>query len=798
MNILCMMHGYTVGSGSRKIFEKHRTSLLTNFYIMKKFLLMMLAVVFCMPALFANEVYFYFQDGEEDDFELEYPSAFVSIWDTTDEEMVSVPEDMAFMSYQFTGAKTLRISPSDFDYELVVEVQGDLDTYMLDKEETEWYLTLLPDADGLEIYVRVYLEGTAPGGGDTSNVSLNFNIQAADGSNIANPGDGVNISYFDMKAFQNVDVDINDDFASASVAPGTSVSIKPAEGYKITDVMTYLEGTVSISEPGEGDTEWIVAVDYSPASDFAALFVTVDKADGPGEEPDPNKATITQIEPLQWMISWDAYRFIGSLDTEYDGEYAILTDSNNKSITLKSNNHDQENPNIFFNDYSNFFTVNLEGLNLPNGTYQLTIPDKYVWMHTPGTEDGAISEAQYFDLVVGRTPTVTNTPRFTELNGNQFFISWENVTTLAEGTTKGAYMENIMTGEKYDMHFLEDYMYSKANLRIAYDYMLSVNLTNNYEDLPDGAYALYIPANYVKFNGTNRGNEAIEGYTFSYLKAWDDGAVNWNGPTSEGVITATWADATAIQLNKDYAGDGEKINGITVWDSTNKQFTIGSDNVSVSGNVLSININGYDFAKGECHLLVPQYYLFVTVDGVTDYNYDNSYYFGEKEGPVLPDVPQYDGEATWNIRSGASVNEGDLIEVGWSNYKLSFIEGADPVTVRSDLTGVLDLDYGTEVYLSEDNTRIIINLAGLPNALYTFMQVPEACVYIDVDGTTYFNTATSMQNINFSGIDGVVAEDGFYRVFNLQGILILETENLQDLNTLAKGIYIVNGKKIVR
>lgn len=48
-----------------------------------------------------------------------------------------------------------------------------------------------------------------------------------------------------------------------------------------------------------------------------------------------------------------------------------------------------------------------------------------------------------------------------------------------------------------------------------------------------------------------------------------------------------------------------------------------------------------------------------------------------------------------------------------------------------------------------------------------------------------------------SGVDTIVAQpaETTFRVFNLQGIQMMTTDNLADINTLAPGLYIANGKK---
>lgn len=53
--------------------------------------------------------------------------------------------------------------------------------------------------------------------------------------------------------------------------------------------------------------------------------------------------------------------------------------------------------------------------------------------------------------------------------------------------------------------------------------------------------------------------------------------------------------------------------------------------------------------------------------------------------------------------------------------------------------------------------------------------------------------------LNFAGVESIVAEpqDGIYRVYNLQGVKVLETKDASLINNLGKGLYIINGKKIL-
>lgn len=526
--------------------------------------------------------------------------------------------------------------------------------------------------------------------------------------------------------------------------------------------------------------------------------------EGPGVDSDqPGEgrsqyAVITQIEKLQWKVSWEDYDIVNSTDSEFNGQYAVLTSSTGKRTTLVSNLHGNNNANIIFPDYGNYFTVNLEGLGLADGTYTLSIPYDYVRLVVYGVSTEA-NPAQNLSLTVGDSPDISYNVQIGAIRDNYFYITWENVTSLAEGNTKGAYMQNVSTKEKYDLLYLEDYMYSKANLRIEYGNTLCVNVTNNYPDLPTGTYRFYIPADYVKFNGTKTGNDAVEGQ-FDYTKPWNEGKVEFNGPSVDNKITLTWVDASEILYDTSYAGDGNKIVGVTIYDSNDAQINVSyADNISISKNVMTIDLDGLKIAEGECRVMVPEDCLFVTVNGETDYTAGASFTFtfGNPEIGETPDL--YNGPATWNIQSGSTVKGGTFVEVGWGAFELSIVDGAEQASIHNFERGVLYLEYGKEVYLSKDKTKLVLDLSNQPNDTFR-INVAEACVEFKVENVTYRNQATSMDNVtvdNNGGVAGVVADnDGRYRVVNLSGVVVLDTDKAGDVNNLPSGFYIVNGKKV--
>lgn len=67
----------------------------------------------------------------------------------------------------------------------------------------------------------------------------------------------------------------------------------------------------------------------------------------------------------------------------------------------------------------------------------------------------------------------------------------------------------------------------------------------------------------------------------------------------------------------------------------------------------------------------------------------------------------------------------------------------------------------------------------------------------DSDPDYYYGYMIGMEPL--AGVETITGEynnDGVYRVYNLQGLKIIETKDSSDINILPKGIYIVNGKKV--
>lgn len=97
------------------------------------------------------------------------------------------------------------------------------------------------------------------------------------------------------------------------------------------------------------------------------------------------------------------------------------------------------------------------------------------------------------------------------------------------------------------------------------------------------------------------------------------------------------------------------------------------------------------------------------------------------------------------------------------------------------------IPYGTGHLVSSDNLSV---MAGglLPDNLASYTA-----------GDNFRFSSYIMTNINTAAVEtiDVSPTEGVYRVYNLQGLKLMETKNQEDIRSLEKGIYIINGKKVV-
>lgn len=149
--------------------------------------------------------------------------------------------------------------------------------------------------------------------------------------------------------------------------------------------------------------------------------------------------------------------------------------------------------------------------------------------------------------------------------------------------------------------------------------------------------------------------------------------------------------------------------------------------------------------------------------------------------------------------------EGELLSeiiLGWG-YSMELLAG-DDISVDIDNEEISNLEIEISSGMSQNGESVDNGFLkiGIPaesrkyNSIYT-MHLPASTVEIDVDGTKVGNP--EMNFVYYVGWPAMVNEikandKGLIKVNDLKGVTILETENKEELKTLPKGIYVINGK----
>ncbi len=80
---------------------------------------------------------------------------------------------------------------------------------------------------------------------------------------------------------------------------------------------------------------------------------------------------------------------------------------------------------------------------------------------------------------------------------------------------------------------------------------------------------------------------------------------------------------------------------------------------------------------------------------------------------------------------------------------------------------------------------------------YSGKSIQVAFRYVGMYGNTMELDAISIENNSQDGIESINADNELLTVYGIDGVELLRNATTDDLNVLSKGIYIINGKKVV-
>lgn len=221
---------------------------------------------------------------------------------------------------------------------------------------------------------------------------------------------------------------------------------------------------------------------------------------------------------------------------------------------------------------------------------------------------------------------------------------------------------------------------------------------------------------------------------------------------------------------------------------------IPADAVSIEGDVLKIDLSSYAelVSTGSNMEVTLPVGLVEGEQGMNPVQNVSFYYY-----------KPYDQEAEYEMEDGIMMISWPFVnDIGSSYSENIYVVLTDGS--KRDLTwsqygsaGDAKIPSGEEPFANE-RVEVDIDALELEAGDYTLV-IPECIIFFYMpDYTTYCNPLTEIPFTvegGYSGIDQMMESDGLYRVYNLQGINVLNTQDKNALNNLPAGIYIINGKK---
>lgn len=265
------------------------------------------------------------------------------------------------------------------------------------------------------------------------------------------------------------------------------------------------------------------------------------------------------------------------------------------------------------------------------------------------------------------------------------------------------------------------------------------------------------------------GNDVISPAVFTP----EDGAKFLAG---EAVVYAEWTGYNVTAIN-----GGITVNTINDEGDVSGSTSISNGQLSIENGKLKIDLTY--LRGGNYQMWIHQGAVNLGDNAI---NADAPYVF-TIEGPE-PEAP----EAT-DIDPDINLAEGK-ITISWEGNDIEFTDDFNLSIIDSSTGEQINIPNGAVVV--EENNTLVINLGqlGLSDGDYTLSLV-EGSVNIDENGVFTYNNKVTYA-FTSSGI-AVPSEDGYWRVFNLNGVNILNTDDASALKKLQPGIYIVNRKKLV-
>ena len=149
-----------------------------------------------------------------------------------------------------------------------------------------------------------------------------------------------------------------------------------------------------------------------------------------------------------------------------------------------------------------------------------------------------------------------------------------------------------------------------------------------------------------------------------------------------------------------------------------------------------------------------------------------------------------------NPESGSTLSEDFTIKISFNDCPIEYLQSQIRIMTYEPVYTDITLEFGKEISISENN-ELLIDLSGFESGYYELV-VPEGFVTITEDGEKYLSPDLWLEYTienqgGDSGVSIVGNSSDIESIYNLHGQKISDS-----LDRLPAGIYIVNGKKVVK
>lgn len=313
----------------------------------------------------------------------------------------------------------------------------------------------------------------------------------------------------------------------------------------------------------------------------------------------------------------------------------------------------------------------------------------------------------------------------------------------------------------------------------------------------EGEYILTIPAGSILINGTPNQETKISYLLGEVLTmGYAENVSNISTYTSflPG-LNLTWEyqtlyqEAEQLYVELSYNG-GEPVKVTDVMLATVDPSEGGDEpgilTADATGNVLVIDfMNSIDLmARGTYVVTIPEG---LVMNELIEINPEQKFTFH---------VLDADTDATFTPENNSELSADEAtVKVTWEGYEV-LTYNPESLNVSADSADGRSYLYFLEEVTIEEGA-LCINLGGLEDGSYN-ITLPEA--YVVLGDNESFNAEAFMTYTvtAASGISSIIeSENGVYRVYGINGQNIMTTGDASALKSLRKGIYVINGTKVI-